>query len=198
MTKINAVLPDELLKRYDYNLMSKEVRKIFNTVNLLKIRYDQVSMPTITSNYEIKYSSFVKRNNSKVEDYVVKKLTNEENLDKYLSKIVYAFSHLNQEEKIILVETYKKGTIDDEIGFSIGICREYVVNENGDSGYWKITTPKTRTSTRTIPMTDILIDHLKELKEECKKYYGYNNKWFIFGDINPLHPDVLRRRKNDK
>ena len=127
MTKINAVLPDELLKRYDYNSMSKEVRKIFNTVNLLKIRYDQVSMPTITSNYEIKYSSFVKRNNSKVEDYVVKKLTNEENLDKYLSKIVYAFSHLNQEEKIILVETYKKGTIDDEIGFSIGICREYVV-----------------------------------------------------------------------
>ncbi|HPF82575.1 MAG TPA: HNH endonuclease [Bacilli bacterium] len=114
MTKINAVLPDELLKRYDYNSMSKEVRKIFNTVNLLKIRYDQVSMPTITSNYEIKYSSFVKRNNSKVEDYVVKKLTNEENLDKYLSKIVYAFSHLNQEEKIILVETYKKGTIDDE------------------------------------------------------------------------------------
>ena len=127
MTKNNAILPNELLKRYDYNLMSKEVRKIFNTVNLLKIRYDQVSMPTITPNYEIKYSSFVKRNNSKVEDYVVKKLTNEENLDKYLSKIVYAFSHLNQEEKLILVETYGKGTMDDKIGFSIGICREYVV-----------------------------------------------------------------------
>lgn len=38
-----------------------------------------------------------------------------------------------------------------------------VVNENGDSGYWKITTPKTRTSTRTIPMPDILINDLKKL-----------------------------------
>ncbi|MFV0249719.1 MAG: hypothetical protein ACK5HP_01595 [Bacilli bacterium] len=127
MTKNNAILPDELLKKYDYNLMSREVRKIFNTVNLLKIRYDQVSMPKITPNYEIKYSSFVRKNNSKVEDYVVKKLTNEENLDKYLSKIVYAFSHLNQEEKVILVETYEKGTVDEKIGFDIGICREYVV-----------------------------------------------------------------------
>ena len=34
MTKNSAILPDELLKIYDYSLMSKEVRKIFNTVNL--------------------------------------------------------------------------------------------------------------------------------------------------------------------
>lgn len=127
MTKNNAILPEELLRQYDYSLMSKEVKKIFNTVNLLKIRYDQVSMPTITPNYEIKYSSFVSRSNSKVEDYVVKKLTNEENLDRYLSKIVHAFSHLNHDERIILIETYEKGTLDEEIGFSIGICREYVV-----------------------------------------------------------------------
>ncbi len=72
-----------------------------------------------------------------------------------------------------------------------------VVNENGDAGSWKITTPKTRTSTRTIPMTDILIKHLKELLETSKKYYGFNNKWFVFGDIEPIKPTMLRRRCND-
>ena len=38
---------------------------------------------------------------------------------------------------------------------------------------------------------------MKLLKEKSKKYYGFNDKWFVFGDINPLHPDVLRRRKNE-
>jgi integrase len=72
-----------------------------------------------------------------------------------------------------------------------------VVNENGDSGYWKITTPKTRTSTRTIPMPDILVKDLQSLKDSKKKHINFSDKWFVFGDINPLHPDVLRRRKNE-
>lgn len=38
-------------------------------------------------------------------------------------------------------------------------------NLNGDHGFWQLTTPKTRTSTRTIPMPDVLVNDLKELKE---------------------------------
>lgn len=45
-------------------------------------------------------------------------------------------------------------------------------------------------------MPDVLVKDLLKLKEQCHKYYGFNDKWFVFGDINPLHPDVLRR-KND-
>lgn len=72
-----------------------------------------------------------------------------------------------------------------------------VVNVNGDSGYWNLTTPKTKTSVRKIPIPEVLLNDLKLLKEKSKKYYGFNDKWFVFGDINPLHPDVLRRRKNE-
>lgn len=72
-----------------------------------------------------------------------------------------------------------------------------VVNVSGDSGYWNITTPKTKSSRRTVPMPDVLVKDLLKLKEQYYKYYGFNDKWFVFGDINPLHPDVLRRRKND-
>lgn len=34
-----------------------------------------------------------------------------------------------------------------------------VANENSAVGYWKITSPKTHISTRTIPMSDILVNH---------------------------------------
>lgn len=71
-----------------------------------------------------------------------------------------------------------------------------VVNEDGDCGYWKLTTPKTRTSTRTIPIPDCLYNELKLYKEKCKKQqYGWTEKFFIFGDNNPIHPDAMRRRK---
>lgn len=68
----------------------------------------------------------------------------------------------------------------------------------GDHGYWQITTPKTRTSTRTLPMPDILVNDLKKLKEyNMKHQYQFTQKYFVFGDINPIHPDVLRRHKNE-
>lgn len=75
--------------------------------------------------------------------------------------------------------------------------KKNVVNVSGDGGYWHLTSPKTRTSTRTIPMPDVLVNDLLKLKEQAKKYYGFSKTWFVFGDITPLHPDVLRRRKND-
>ncbi len=72
-----------------------------------------------------------------------------------------------------------------------------VTNINDDHGYWQLTTPKTRISVRTIPMPDILINNLKELIEYNKKHqYMFTNKYFAFGDTSPLHPDVLRRKKN--
>lgn len=69
-----------------------------------------------------------------------------------------------------------------------------VVNEKGDAGYWYVTTPKNRTSTRTIPMPDILVNHLKEYKEELSKFKNFNDDWFVVGDVAPLHASTLRDR----
>lgn len=77
------------------------------------------------------------------------------------------------------------------------LITQNVVNIKGDSGYWQITTPKTRTSKRQVPIPDVLLDNLRLLKEKCKTYYGFNDEWFVFGDISPIHPDALRRRKNE-
>ena len=72
-----------------------------------------------------------------------------------------------------------------------------VVNVKGESGYWLITTPKTRTSNRKIPICDKLYDDLLKYKEICKQYYGFNEDWFVFGDITPIHPSTLRIKKNE-
>ena len=72
-----------------------------------------------------------------------------------------------------------------------------VVNVKGESGYWLLTTPKTRTSNRKIPICDKLYEDSLKYKKECKQYYGFNDEWFVFGDTNPIHPHSLRMKKNE-
>lgn len=72
-----------------------------------------------------------------------------------------------------------------------------VVNVNGDCGYWQITTPKTKTSKRKIPIPKALLKDLIKYKEECRKYYGFEDSWFVFGDITPIHPHTIWKRKNE-
>ena len=59
-----------------------------------------------------------------------------------------------------------------------------------------VTTPKSKKSVRTIPLTKTLADDLKILKGNCKKYFGFNNKWYVFGDIKPITQERMRVRKN--
>ena len=72
-----------------------------------------------------------------------------------------------------------------------------VVNVKGDSGYWHITTPKTKSSNRQIPIPNTLLNDLKLLKEQTMKYYGFSEDWFVFGDVSPIHPHMLRMRKKE-
>lgn len=69
-----------------------------------------------------------------------------------------------------------------------------VVCASSENGYWLVTTPKTRDSARTIPIPTVLLKHLKEYKEQCEKYYNFNNNWFVFGNITPIHPHTLLQR----
>lgn len=59
-----------------------------------------------------------------------------------------------------------------------------------------MTTPKTYDSYRTIPIPQILLAHLIIYKKECKKHYGFNDSWFISGNVAPISSFTLRNRKN--
>lgn len=70
------------------------------------------------------------------------------------------------------------------------------VAQEGSTGEYIITTPKTRTSTRTLPVPERVMSDLQELYLREKKQYGFNQKWFVFGDKEPLGDGILRHTKN--
>lgn len=65
------------------------------------------------------------------------------------------------------------------------------VAQEGSTGEYIITTPKTRTSTRTLPVPERVMNDLHELYLREKKQYGFNQKWFVFGDKEPLGDGIL-------
>lgn len=59
-----------------------------------------------------------------------------------------------------------------------------------------INTPKTQSSNRILPLPKELLNNLKELKKEYKKYKNFSNNWFVFGGILPLADTTTDERKN--
>lgn len=58
-----------------------------------------------------------------------------------------------------------------------------------------ITTPKTKNSNRIISMPNILVNDIITVYENSKKYHSFNNKWFVFGDIEPISNGKIRTHK---
>lgn len=62
---------------------------------------------------------------------------------------------------------------------------------------FSITTPKTNSSIRTIPIAETLLNDLKILFEEDKKAsYGFKNTYYVFGSDIPIKNSKLRCHKN--
>ena len=66
---------------------------------------------------------------------------------------------------------------------------------NDNSNTYTVTTPKTKSSIRTIPIAETLLNDLKMLFEKEKKNYGFKKSWYIFGSDVPITNSKLRDRK---
>lgn len=60
-----------------------------------------------------------------------------------------------------------------------------------------ITSPKTKSSIRTIKIDKYTINLLNELKEHYMSYLNYSDNWFIFGGVNALSQTTVGRKKNE-
>ena len=69
--------------------------------------------------------------------------------------------------------------------------------ENRIDGGYLITSPKTRSSIRIIPLTSRLLNHLKELKEKDSKKSNFNDNWYVVGNEKYLPITTLMNRKNN-
>ena len=67
---------------------------------------------------------------------------------------------------------------------------------NDNSNTYTVTTPKTKSSIRNIPIPEILLNDLKILLESDNQLYGFNNKWFVFGNTDPITNSTVRCHKN--
>lgn len=65
---------------------------------------------------------------------------------------------------------------------------------------WYISSPKTESSNRTIPIPSVLMKELEQLKKNNQFFSKFKNTWFVFGDDTPIsyHQIYSRRDKYQK
>lgn len=107
------------------------------------------------------------------------------------NKVVILFYALKRADYVL--------NIQDIVG-SFFVKQEIRIRDNAvrdyENGGYVITSPKTKRSIRNIPLTNKLVEELKELKEESKKIYGFKNSWYVLGYEEPMPFTRLLNRKN--
>lgn len=71
------------------------------------------------------------------------------------------------------------------------------LSDNVNGIKYTITSPKTQSSNRRLPLPEELSNDLKLLKNKAMQFKNFKNSWFVFGNEMPLGDDTIRRRKNN-
>lgn len=61
---------------------------------------------------------------------------------------------------------------------------------------WHISSPKTKNSTRILPIPKNVLIDLKVMHNIAIKYKDYSNNWFIFGNSIPFRENTIESKKN--
>ena len=68
---------------------------------------------------------------------------------------------------------------------------------NNASSSWYIASPKTESSNRTIPIPEVLLKNLAELKKSNERFSKFKQTWFVFGDDVPITYHQIYSRNNN-
>ncbi len=60
---------------------------------------------------------------------------------------------------------------------------------------WTISSPKTKSSVRILPLTEKLLKDLKIIKNEAKNFTDYSDNWFVFGNSIPFKESTITNKK---
>lgn len=61
---------------------------------------------------------------------------------------------------------------------------------------WTISSPKTKTSIRTLPTPKNVLNDLKTMYNNAKQYSNYKDTWFVFGNSMPFKESTIQQHKN--
>lgn len=62
---------------------------------------------------------------------------------------------------------------------------------------WTISSPKTKSSTRTLPIPNNILNDLKTMFNNAKKYKDFKIDWFVFGNSQPFKETTIQVKKNN-
>lgn len=65
-----------------------------------------------------------------------------------------------------------------------------------NAGNYLITSPKTASSVRSLPLPQIVSRSLNELHEYYANWDEFNAEWFVFGGIKPIAESTIQKAKN--
>lgn len=57
---------------------------------------------------------------------------------------------------------------------------------------YTVSSHKTMSSYRTIPIPNFLLEYYKDLYVDCSSYYNFNDNWYVFDNIDPLPETTLK------
>ena len=60
-----------------------------------------------------------------------------------------------------------------------------------------LTSPKSKSGNRMLPLPKVLLGHLKEYYEVVSKYHNFKKDWFVFGDALPIVADHPANRQRE-
>lgn len=62
---------------------------------------------------------------------------------------------------------------------------------------WTISSPKTKSSTRILPLIEKLVNDLKIMQKKAKEFKDYSDNWFVFGNSIPFKESTIQKKKNN-
>ncbi len=78
----------------------------------------------------------------------------------------------------------------------ITISKSVTTKMRDNNGNYLTTTPKTKSSNRTLPLADAPYKALKQLLQYYQLYEGFNVNWLVFGGLNSIPETTIQNAKN--
>ena len=118
---MNGILSESIINQFDYNQIKKNIVEFISGIDLLTFKLKNIERPKITPSYEIKYNCFIPVTSSKVENFIIRKITLEEEIKEIISKYSIAVNSLNELERKVFIKSYIYDNKDDDISYEIGV-----------------------------------------------------------------------------
>ena len=74
--------------------------------------------------------------------------------------------------------------------------KKQITGRGGSVKEFQFSTPKTKSSIRTLPLNKLLLNDLKLLKKGISKEHGFNDNYFVIGDAFSIGSNTITSRKN--